>query len=68
MSYKSMNVHKKTYEIDGKFYTVIADFNKDRLWIEHNGRKTEYSVDEYANFTGNMKSFVTSKITGKTHE
>ncbi len=26
------------------------------------------SMDEYVNFTGNMKSFVPSKIIGKTNE
>ena len=60
MSYKSMNTYKETYKIDGKFYTARVDFFQDKMWIESNGCKEEYSLDEYENFEGNMEDFVKS--------
>ena len=62
MGYESVNVHKETYKINGEFFTVIADFLKDVLFIKWKTGSMKFPLDDYTNFEGNMETFVKSKV------
>jgi DNA-binding IscR family transcriptional regulator len=58
MNYKAFAEHSECYEINGEYYEVVANFLKNKIFINSKkGPTTTVSLDEYMQFDGNMEAF-----------
>jgi len=56
------NVAKEVYLIDGKPFTAVVDFINDTIHIYGGQFSFKCPMDDYLDFEGCMKDFVTHKI------
>ena len=62
MSYANFAEHTETYNINGTYVEVIANFVVDKVMIKTSTGLQSYNMDEYVDFNGNMEQFAASKI------
>jgi predicted SPOUT superfamily RNA methylase MTH1 len=65
---KNFNEHTEHYVINGANAKVVALFNVDKIYIIHEGVKYRRPLEDYTNFTGDMKAFAQHIIDGNSYD
>jgi len=61
-SIDSFHLHREIYTINNERVHTIANFMDNTVTIHARNFSKTYSLEDYTNFNGDMKDFITHKI------